>query len=123
MKVQYIQNFEGVDLAILPASDYKDMARRLEDIEDFVDASEAIAAIEAGEETLPDEMVKRLSIDRDNPLRVWREYRELSQFALAQKAEVSQGRISELEKTGKAPTLDVARRIADAMNCDLDDLF
>lgn len=123
MKVQYIQTMEGADLAILPADDYKAMAQRLEDIGDEIDAAEAMAAIEAGEETLPDEMVKRMSIGRENPLRVWREYRGMTQPELAEKAGVSQGHISELEKTGKAPTLDMARRIADAMNCDIDDLF
>ena len=123
MKVQYVEFVEGIEFAVLPANDFKKMEQRLEDIGDEIDAAEAMAAIEAGEETLPDDMVKRMSIDRENPLRVWREYRRMTQPVLAQKAGVSQGRISELEKTGKAPTLDVARRIAEAMKCDIDDLF
>lgn len=55
---------------------------RLEDREDIADATRQMAAIRKGEETLPAEIVARLT-SGVSPLKVWREYRGFTLRALA----------------------------------------
>jgi len=109
------------NMVIVPREEYENLISRLEDKEDERDFHGGVAEIEAGEELLDGEFVERL-LDTDNRLREWRAYRGLSQTELANDAGVRQATISALEK-GSAPRLDNARRIAEALDCDLDDLF
>ena len=52
-----------------------------------------------------------------------REKAGLSQKALADKAKVSQGKVSEYESGKSVPRLDSARRIADALGVSINDLM
>lgn len=57
-------------------------------------------------------------------LRELRRQRGLTQAELAQRADVHQTTISDIEIGGvKNPTLDVARRIAKALDVSVDELF
>lgn len=94
-------------------------ASDFEDIMDVLMFDEAVA--NAGEH-LPAEMVKRL-IDGENPVRVWRGHRGFTQAELAAKASVSQATIAEIESGRKNGSVDTLKRIAAALNVDLDDII
>jgi transcriptional regulator with XRE-family HTH domain len=55
-------------------------------------------------------------------IRQLREEAGLSQKALAHKAKISQGKVSEYESGKSIPRLDSARRIADALGVSIDEL-
>lgn len=55
-------------------------------------------------------------------IRQLREKAGLSQKALAHKAKISQGKVSEYESGKSIPRLDSARRIADALGVSIDEL-
>ncbi len=117
-----LQTFKATgDMVIVPREEYDALISRLENEEDERDFSEAIAEINAGAELLDGDFVGRL-LETDCPLREWRIYRGLSQTKLAEAAGVRQATISAIEK-GSVPRINNARRIADALDCDLDDLF
>lgn len=116
-----VMNFTATgDMVIVPRDEYEALVNRLEDERDF---HAGVADIEEGAELLDGEFVERL-LNTDYRLKEWRIYRGLSQTELAAAAGVRQATISALEKEkGSAPRLDNARRIAEVLNCDLDDLF
>ncbi len=74
-------------------------------------------------EALPAVFVRRLITGESRPLRLWREYREMTQVELGDAAGVRQATISQIERgeiDGKATTL---KALADALGCIVDDLL
>lgn len=72
-------------------------------------------------EEVPLSVVKRLS-DGEPPVRVWREYRSLSQEQLAEMTGQSVAVISGLESGDQSCTLAVLAGVARALKVELDDL-
>lgn len=71
---------------------------------------------------IPSAVIDRL-LTGDAPLMVWREYRRLSQAELARQSGVNRIQIIDIEagrKTGSAATL---KKLATALQVDMDDLF
>ena len=83
--------------------------------------AEDIALIEAaaGDELWPAKVVDRL-FDGDNPVRVYREHRKMTQAALAEAAGLHQ--ISQIENGERGGTVDSLSRLAKALSVDLEDL-
>jgi len=80
-------------------------------------------ALAAGEEELiPDYMVRQL-LDSENPIRVWREYRALTQAELAHAAGISTAYLSQLESGKRVGTAGVLSRIAQSLNVTVDDII
>ena len=97
--------------------------KRLRELEELAEDAHSLDAVRrtAGEEGFPAAVAKRLFAG-DNPIRVFREYRGLKANALAAAAGISHNYLSEIE-TGKKPgSVDVLRKIADALGVDLDNL-
>ncbi len=102
----------------LTAGEYNALLERLEDLQDLLALKEA-----EGSERVPDAIAKRLLIDGDNPVRVWREYRGLTQAALSEKSGVRQGYLSEIESGKKPGSVDAYKALARALGVDVDDLL
>jgi DNA-binding XRE family transcriptional regulator len=122
IKVQYIPQDGEPQYAVVPIADYKSLLAISAGTDDRRTVREIMEAIDAGEETFPDEFVGRL-IDTDSVLREWRKYRGMTQVKLATASGLSQGAIAQIETGKRNPTVETARKIADALNCDIDDLF
>ena len=102
-----------------------DFERRLEEAEDENDALELrLAQIEDalfGGESVPAAIVDRL-VGGEVPVRVWREYRDLSLRSLAEKAGISAAMLSEIENGKKEGSVRTLAALARALGLDLDDL-
>ena len=86
------------------------------------DAAEAAAyARTRGEESLPIELADRL-LAGENPVRVWREHRGLSLAALADQAGVGKGFLSQIENGRRTGTIETLKKLARALELDLEDL-
>ncbi len=96
------------------------LTQRVEDLEDALDAQAARAAADPAD-TLPVELVKRM-IEGESPVRIWREHRGLALTALAERAEIPPGYLSEIEHRKKPGSVRALRALARALNVDLDDL-
>ncbi|MGC9397353.1 MAG: helix-turn-helix domain-containing protein [Anaerolineae bacterium] len=94
-------------------------AEMLQDIQDYDAAKQAIAE---GEELIPSEVVCAL-VDGENPIRVWREYRRMTQAHLAKVAEISVPYLSQLESGKHKGSADVLLVIAKGLDLTLDDLI
>jgi ribosome-binding protein aMBF1 (putative translation factor) len=101
---------------------YETRISRLENmVEDMADALTLKKAMERKEESLPSETVKRI-IAGENPLRVWREHRCLSQTGLAEMSGVRQNMISGIESGSKKGSIKTLKALAEALNVDLEEI-
>jgi len=74
------------------------------------------------EETYSSELARRLIMGGDHPLKVFREHRELSQIALAEKSGISQAIISGIENNKRNGTVENFKSLAKALGVDIDSL-
>lgn len=121
MSVQLILKEGKPEYAVLPYELYVRLVEDAEMLEDIRDYDAATRAIESGEELIPGEVVHAL-INGANPIRVWREYRALSQQALAAAVGISPSYLSQLETGRRTGTADVLNSIATELKIDLEDL-
>ena len=80
MKCEIIQK-EGQPHAVIPYEIYQQL---LEDSEMLADLKAYDEAKAREEETFPADIVYRITLEGENPLKVWREYRGLTQEQLAE---------------------------------------
>lgn len=107
---------DGTEMVVLRAEDWERLRAFAEDDEDVREASAILARIEAGEGTVPGEVVHMMIDDDLHPIAAWRRYRGLSQAALARRAGLSQVWISRLERGGGYGSRDTRRRLAAALD-------
>ena len=73
------------------------------------------------QEFVPAEIADRL-IGGENTVRVWREYRGLTQQQLADKTRISKPYLSQIENGARAASVGVVKRLAGVLKVDVDDL-
>ncbi len=118
MNVQIIRRNGKAEWAVVPYDEYK----RLRDAAELAeDAELARRALERDEERIPFEVVDRL-IARENPIRVWREHRRLTQRRLAERVGINTAYLSQIETGKRTGSAKVLRAIANALGVDLDDV-
>jgi DNA-binding XRE family transcriptional regulator len=96
--------------------DGRALLARLEDLQDIADAKSART-----EETFPVELIERL-MSGESPLKVWRDYRNLTLQALAAQCGVTRQMLSMIEHGKANPSADLLAKLAHALQCDMDDL-
>lgn len=122
-KVQIIEQNGHPAFAVVDYDDYKALVEKAEMLEDIRDAARIQLAItEGGEELIPAEVVDRL-LSGEHPLTVWREYRRLSMSSLAAMCGVSHAAISQIESGKKEPSVRLLKKLAAALQVDMDDLL
>lgn len=117
-QIQYLEKDGVPEYAVVPIDTYRELLALAEDAEDIRAADEAKAS---DDELIPAEVVNAL-MDDENPVKVWRKYRGLSQAELAKLAGVSQAYIGQIETGVREGTVSVYKAIAGVMELDLDDL-
>jgi len=116
---QIILNGKNPAFAILPYHEYETIVRTLEDIEDL----EIIQLHESDKsEKFPLELIEKIA-SGENPIKAYREYRNLTQGALANKAKISKQYISQLETGQKKGSIRILKIISKLLKVDLDDLI
>jgi DNA-binding XRE family transcriptional regulator len=121
--VQYLEKNGVPEYAVIPVDVYRQLLEQAEDAEDIRAADKAMREIENGEdEIIPSSIVDALINGTKHPLRIWREYRGLTQDVLAKKAGVGKSYISQIETGRREGSVSVYRAIAKALQIDIDDL-
>lgn len=106
---------DGTQMVILPAAEFARLKLLAQEGEDLSEAQKTLAMIEAGEGTMPGEVLDLILDGRMHPVAAWRRHRRLSQAALAKKARLSQVWISRIERGGGYGSRDTRRRLAAAL--------
>ncbi|WP_298200346.1 helix-turn-helix transcriptional regulator [Novosphingobium sp.] len=110
------------EMVSIPVEEYQRLLAIAEGVSDVLAYNRAIEALAAGEdELLPSAFAHRL-IDGESPVRVWREYRGLTQVALAEMSGVNRVQITNIESGTKTGSVETLRKLADALRVSLDDL-
>lgn len=120
--IQLIERDGKPEWAVLPYEEYLHLVEQAEMLEDIRDYDAAKAALEKGEdELIPSDVVFAI-LDGKNPVKVWREYRGLTQQQLADAAGISKPYLSQIETGKRTGTPEVLSAIARALNSSLDEI-
>lgn len=124
MNAQIIEREGKPEYAVLPYDEYLKLLELAEDAADAADAREARRELDNHEdETVPVEIVDRLMAGDEHPLKIWREYRGITQEALGREASVGKSYISQIEAGSKLGSARVLKALADTLKVDIDDLL
>ncbi len=124
MSAQIIEREGKPEYAVLPYHEYLKLLELAEDVRDTADAREAVRELASGgDEAVPADVVARLLAGDEHPLRVWREYRGLTQEALGKAAGVGKSYVSQIEAASKVGSAKVLKALAEALQVDMDDLL
>ena len=117
-RVQYIEKNGRRTFAVL---DIKEYERLLAAAEDAADVAAVRAARASPDGLVPGEIAERL-IAGENPVKVWRGYRGMTQAELAEKTGIDQADVSRIERGQREPTGRILRALANALDVAVGDL-
>ena len=122
MNVRFKKTGKG-EVAIVPRKEYEALAAKAAEAdEDFGSArlvARARKEIAAGALLIPKKIVDRIA-NGENPLRVLREWRDMTQLELSFKTDIGQGYISDLESGRRKGTTAALKKIAGTIGVPLD---
>lgn len=120
--IQLIERGGKPEWAVLPYEEYLQLLEQAKMLEDIRDYDAAKAELEKGEdELIPSEVVYAI-LDGENPIKVWREYRGLTQQQLADKAGISKPYLSQIETGKRMGTTEILTTLAKALDVSLDEV-
>jgi len=123
MSIQIIEKDGKPEWAVIPFSEYKKMQEELEDAADIKDIEESLLAIQKGKEaTIPSEVTFSI-LDGVNPIRAWREHKQVRMSTLAEKIGISSAYLSQIENGKRNPTIVTLKAIAKELKIDIDMLL
>ena len=111
------------EMVSIPLDEYQRLLAAAEALSDLAAYDAAKARLARGEdEALPAVFADRL-LNGENPLRVWREVRGLTQAVLGQAAGVNRVQIAEMESGRKTGSVATLQKLALALGLTVDDLI
>jgi ribosome-binding protein aMBF1 (putative translation factor) len=122
MNVRFQKTSKG-EVAILPRKEYEALLARAAEADENAGTARLVARarkqISAGDPLLPKHVVDRLA-SGENTVRVFREWRDVTQMYLSFKTNLSQGYISDIENGRRVGTPAALRQIANVLKVPLD---
>ena len=122
MNVRFKKTGKG-EVAILPRKDYEALAAKAAEADEDVGTARLVARarkeIAVGAPLIPKAFVDRIA-KGESPLRVLREWRDVTQLCLSFKTDLSQGYISDLENGRRKGTTAALKKIANVLKVPLD---
>ncbi|WP_332693704.1 helix-turn-helix transcriptional regulator [Devosia sp.] len=110
------------EMVTIPREEYERLREAAEDLADIAAYDRVKADLAAGrEELIPSEFVDRM-LGGESPLRVYREFRGMTQSALSAAAGVNRVQIADIEAGRKSGSIDTVRKLAAALRVTIDDL-
>ena len=110
---------DGTEMVILPAAEFARLKLLAQEGEELAEGQKILARIEAGEGTMPSEVLSLILDEGLHPVAAWRKHRRLSQAALAKRARLSQVWISRIERGGGYGSRVTRRKLADALDAPI----
>ena len=110
------------DMISIPMEEYKSLQAAAEELADLRTFDTIMANLALGDdEAVPADYVRRL-VGGESALRVWREFRGLTQVRLAQAAAVNRVQIADIESGRKTGSVETLKKLAAALGITIDDL-
>jgi DNA-binding XRE family transcriptional regulator len=121
MSVQVLERDGKPEWAVIPYEEYERLVEEAEMLRDVCAYDEAKKAITEGEELVPSQVTYAI-LDGVSPVRVWREYRGLTQRQLAEAAGISAPCLSQIEAGQWQGSTEVLAAIAERLGLSLADI-
>jgi len=113
---------KGKEFAVIPVEDLEKLMDEAEMLADVKAYDAAKARLEGGEdELIPLEITER-RLRGEPALRIWREYRQLTQAQLAKKSKVSRALIAAIETKRKAGSVSTWKKLGGALDVSWEQL-
>lgn len=120
MKPQIIEKDGKPEYAVIPYAAYLRLLAALEDKADATAVAEFHEAYRAGREFLVPAEILRRELEGESAIKLWREYRGLTQQELAGSAGISKPYLSQIESGKRQGTVETLAAIARALEVPLD---
>lgn len=121
MRIEKITR-EGKEFAVIPVEDLQKLIDDAEMLADVQAYDAARGRLDRGEdELIPLEITKR-RIAGESTVKTWRDYRGLTQAELAKVSKVSRAMIAAIEAGHKTGSIATLKKLAAALNVDLENL-
>jgi DNA-binding XRE family transcriptional regulator len=117
--IQFIERDGKREFAVIPIELYERLAAALEDADD-VALFDAARAADNGFR-IP-AVVANALLDGEQPIKVWREHRALTQEALSNKAGISKAYLCQIETRKRVGALKTLKAIAQALEISINEL-
>ncbi|MBZ5592525.1 MAG: helix-turn-helix transcriptional regulator [Acidobacteriia bacterium] len=112
----------GKEFAVIPVHDLQKLMDDSEMLADVKAYDRAKARLERGEdEVIPLEITERRLAGEDT-VKIWREYREMTQAELAKRSHVSRPMIAAIEAGHKKGGIATLKKLAGALGVSLDNI-
>lgn len=122
MSVRFQKTPKG-EMAILPRKDYEALVAKAAESDEDAGTARVVARarkeIASGAPLLPKEIADRIA-DGQSPVRVLREWNDMTQMELSFRTHISQSHISDIESGRRTGTTAALRAIATALKVPLD---
>ena len=122
MTVQIINKDGRPEWAVLPYDEYIRLKEEAEMLQDVADYDAAMEALQEGEDLIPGDVMFAI-LDGKNPLRIWRNFRGLTQQELADQVGISKPYLSQIETGKRTGTAEVLAAIASALGVTIEDVM
>lgn len=123
MNAQIIEKNGRPEWAVIPYAEYQKLNDAYEDAEDIVDIEKNLRAIKNGDEiAIPSEITFAI-LEGLSPIRVWRKYKKIKMNELAKNVGISSAYLSQIENKKRNPTIDTLKKIAQALELDIEVLI
>ncbi len=123
MSIQIIKKNGKPEWAVIPYDEYVKIQELLEDIEDIRDIEKYINLLQSGEQrTIPGEVTFTI-LQGVNPVRAWREHKQMKVKELAKRAGITPSYLSQIETGKRNPTIDTLKAIAEGLGIDVEMLI
>ena len=113
---------KGKEFAIIPVEDLQTLMDDAEMLADVKAYDTAKARIARGDDELIPLAITERRLAGESPVRIWRDYRALTQEELAKVSKVSRGMIAAIETGHKSGGIATLKKLAAALKVDLDNL-
>ncbi len=123
MSIQIIEKNGKPEWAVIPYDEYIKIQELIEDIEDKKDIEEYFELLKSGEEQIIPSEVTFTILQGVNPIRAWREYKQIKVKELAKRAGITPSYLSQIETGKRNPTIDTLKAIAEALAIDVEMLI
>ena len=118
MRIEKITR-KGKEFAVIPVEDLQKLINDAEMLADVQAYDAAKGRLERGDdELIPLEITER-RVAGESPVRIWRDYRGLTQAELARTSKVSRVMIAAIEAGHKAGGIATLKKLAAALRVDL----
>lgn len=122
MNVQIINKDGRPEWVVIPFEEYTRWIEETEMLQDVAAYDAVKDALKKGEELIPSEVTFAI-LDGENPIRVWRNYRTITQQELAEEAGISKPYLSQIETGKRTGTAEVLAAIAHALGVTLNEII